>query len=135
MPKTTVAALVTRHDAAGEQILLTKRAVEPFKGLWCLPGGHFDEYERALEAVTREVREETGLDFAPQFLGYFDEIIPEMRIHAVVLAFHGAGEGEIATQQEEVADVGWFSLDEAGGLRLAFQHNEIVAAYARAAKS
>ena len=31
-------------------------------GNWDLPGGHLEEGETALEAVVREVREETGID-------------------------------------------------------------------------
>ncbi|MEN9936180.1 MAG: hypothetical protein RLZZ387_2759 [Chloroflexota bacterium] len=135
MPKTTVAAIITRHDGSDEQVLLTRRAGEPFRGQWCLPGGHFDEYEPAVDAVAREVREETGLAFAPTFFRYFDEIIPEMQIHAVVLAFHGAAEGELVAQEEEVQEVEWFSLAEARAMPLAFRHAEIVAAFADAPRS
>lgn len=131
MPKTTVAALVTRQEGGAEQLLLTRRAVEPFKGRWCLPGGHIDDYEPARAAAAREVREETSLGFDPVFFGYFDEIIREMQIHAVVLAFHGGASGELAPSADEVLDAGWFTLDQALALELAFQHGEIIAAYAR----
>lgn len=131
MPKTTVAALVTRHAGGAEQLLLTRRAVEPFKGRWCLPGGHIDDYEPARVAAAREVREETSLAIEPTFFGYFDEIIEDMQIHAVVLAFHGSASGELAASADEVLEAGWFTLDEARGLGLAFRHGEIIAAYAQ----
>src|SRR4030095_12946138 len=43
------------------RVLLARRPNEPGKGLWDLPGGFPDEQEGPLEALEREVREETGL--------------------------------------------------------------------------
>lgn len=51
-------------DAVVEQsghILLVKRRAEPGKGLWALPGGHLEEYERQLDGAIRELREETKI--------------------------------------------------------------------------
>jgi 8-oxo-dGTP diphosphatase len=129
MPEATVAAIATRADDL-HTILLTRRNVEPFKGQWCLPGGHIDRYETAQEAVIRELREETGLVFCPQFYGYFDEIIPERGIHAVVMAFAGEARGILAPSESEVSEIGWFTVDQARSLDLAFTHNEILNAYA-----
>ena len=46
----------------GARVLLIKRAHEPLKGEWSLPGGAVDVGEALHAAVVREVREETGLD-------------------------------------------------------------------------
>ena len=51
------------HDAAG-RLLLIRRAREPGRGLWSLPGGRCEPGENAAETAVREVREETGLDVA-----------------------------------------------------------------------
>jgi 8-oxo-dGTP diphosphatase len=134
MPKTTVAALITTSADDGAKILLTRRAVEPFKDHWCLPGGHIDGYERAHDAIAREVLEETGLTFVPRFFAYFDEIIPSMGIHAVVLVFQGPANGQLAPAPGEVAEVGWFSPAVACSMPLAFAHNDIVNAYFEAAR-
>lgn len=51
-------------DAVVEQsghILLVKRRSAPGKGLWALPGGHLNEYERQLDGAIRELREETKI--------------------------------------------------------------------------
>jgi 8-oxo-dGTP diphosphatase len=130
MPEATVAAIITTPDEHPLRVLLTRRAFGVFKGCWCLPGGHIEAYEKARDAILREVKEETGLDFAAQFYACFDEIIPEKKIHAVVGVYAGVGSGVIASQPEEVSETGWFTLTEALALPLAFDHSGILAAYA-----
>jgi 8-oxo-dGTP diphosphatase len=131
MPKATVAAII--HPAGDRRtILLTRRNVNPFNGLWCLPGGHVEEFEPAETAVRREVKEETGLDFAPDtFVGWFEEIFSEHRFHAVALAFAGAGSGAMQQQPDEVSEMAWFALDDALSIPLAFTHNLVLQHYAR----
>ena len=46
----------------GEKILLAKRAFEPAKGEWGLPGGFMELNETLPEAAIRELKEETNLD-------------------------------------------------------------------------
>lgn len=51
-------------DALVEQsghILLIRRRSEPGKGLWALPGGHLNEYERIEDGAVRELREEVKM--------------------------------------------------------------------------
>ena len=44
-----------------DRILLVKRAVEPEKGGWCLPGGYMEMDEEPDISALRELNEETGL--------------------------------------------------------------------------
>jgi 8-oxo-dGTP diphosphatase len=53
-----VFAIILQQDL----MLLIKRGTEPHKGYWCPPGGLLEAGEAPEEAVTREVREETGLE-------------------------------------------------------------------------
>jgi 8-oxo-dGTP diphosphatase len=131
MTRATVAAIIKQDDVSREIILLTRRNVPPFEGRWCLPGGHIDDYETAAEAVTREVFEETGLQFHdPVFFHYFDELFPEHRFHAVALAFQGTGKGTVMLMPDEVSEIRWFPLHEALALPLAFNHLQILQRYA-----
>ncbi len=47
------------------RVLLVRRGTEPLKGHWSLPGGLLELGEGLLDAVVREVREETGLIVEP----------------------------------------------------------------------
>lgn len=58
-PIPSVAIVTMNND---NEILLTKRAVEPGKGYWCLPGGFIESGETIEESVSRELKEETNLD-------------------------------------------------------------------------
>jgi len=130
MTKATVAAILSPSARERRTVLLTKRTIAPFKGYWCLPGGHIDPLETAEKAVVREVAEETGLTMhAPEFIGYSDEIFPEHNFHAEALIFCGTATGELAAQRDEVSDIRWFSLEDALSQKLAFRHNDILQRY------
>lgn len=58
-PKTTVTLILVNEE---KNILLTKRAIDPFRGMWGTPGGFVDIGERAEDAIIREAREELGID-------------------------------------------------------------------------
>ena len=48
----------------GDRVLLTRLGRSMHKGLWTLPGGGVEFGERPVEAVVRELHEETGLEVA-----------------------------------------------------------------------
>jgi 8-oxo-dGTP diphosphatase len=49
----------------GGRLLLVRRANEPGRGLWSLPGGRVEEGEDDAAALVREMAEETGLVVEP----------------------------------------------------------------------
>lgn len=123
--RSTVVAVIERD----RKILLVKRNTEPFNRYWALPGGHIDFGETAEEAVMREVKEETGLTFRPKFLGYRDEIYPDINWYGEVLIFYGEAEGEENIDGKEITDIKWFALDEALNMKLAFEHEKTLELY------
>jgi ADP-ribose pyrophosphatase YjhB (NUDIX family) len=56
-PRLAVSAGIFRDG----KILLVRRAREPAKGVYTFPGGRVEFGESLTEALTREIREETGL--------------------------------------------------------------------------
>jgi 8-oxo-dGTP diphosphatase len=125
-PAATVTAVVFRYVEDKIEVLLTLRAIEPFRNKWCLPGGHIDKFEQAYEAIVREIHEETGLDFEGEYFGIFDEIFENLEIHNVVTAYAGSGTGDLIQEQSEVSKIEWISLNEACNMELAFNHNKVL---------
>ncbi len=50
----------------GGRLLLVKRLTPPEAGSWSLPGGKVEFGERLADAVAREIREELGVEIAPE---------------------------------------------------------------------
>jgi ADP-ribose pyrophosphatase YjhB (NUDIX family) len=105
-----VAVLV--EDGQG-RVLLGRRAVDPERGRWDLPGGFLDPDELPEEAARRELREETGTEIeVGAFLGHTVDRYGQDGDHtlsAIYLARIVAGEPEAA---DDVAELRWFGADE-----------------------
>jgi 8-oxo-dGTP diphosphatase len=63
--KTSVVACIIASD---DRVLLTRRSVHPFHGLWIMPGGKIEHGEGILPALHREVQEEVGIEIAVEGL-------------------------------------------------------------------
>lgn len=129
-PEATVGAIISKNVAGIKYILLVLRGTAPFKNYWSLPGGHIDPFETVEHAVIREVKEEVGLDLVPEFLFYFDEIISEENIHAVVNVFTGEATGTIRLMEGEILGSKWIPVEDALKMELAFFHRDIIERYA-----
>jgi 8-oxo-dGTP diphosphatase len=76
----------------GDRVLLVKRAHEPLKGEWSLPGGAVELGETLETAIVREVREETGLSVeVGPMVDVLDRIRPDadgrVKYHYVLIDF------------------------------------------------
>ena len=59
-------------------LLLMRRRNEPAKGQWWFPGGRILKGESLIEALRREIREETGLEISEyKLINVYSRVFPE----------------------------------------------------------
>jgi 8-oxo-dGTP diphosphatase len=127
-PFVAVSAAILRDG----KVLLVQRARAPASGMFSLPGGVVEIGETLIEAILREVREETNLTIEPVALAGYRESITRDRQglierHFVILPFAArwiAGEPQL---NDELADARWLRPDELAGLPTTPGLAEIVA--------
>ena len=97
------------------RFLALRRAQEPNRGEWNLPGGFVEEGEGGAEAIGREVREETGFEVeVGEMIGAFPSTYGsgEEARSILGLAYRcevTGGELDVSSESEEA---GWFTLAE-----------------------
>jgi len=67
-----VVSCYVEHD--GEILILHRQDHKPEGNTWGLPAGKVDEGENELEAMVREIGEETGLMIEPDTLEYLEKL-------------------------------------------------------------
>jgi len=130
-PTLTVDAVLFRLSGNELEVLLTKRANEPFKGDWALPGGYCAEGQTTIEALTMIAKRKVGIDIDTQLahieqLYTFDTVARDPRGHAVSVTYMGCGRNLESTAGEQTSE--WFAVDRLP--TLAYDHEKIIA-YAR----
>jgi 8-oxo-dGTP diphosphatase len=125
-PSVTVDVVLFYRDGERTEVLLIKRAREPFKGAWAFPGGFVDQDESLERAAARELKEETGLEGIHfEQLGAFGDPGRDPRGHTVSVAFVGLLESRAeATGADDADDARWHSALRPP--RLAFDHKKIL---------
>ena len=123
-PEIAVGGIVV-HD---EKLLMVKRATPPAQGLWTVPGGRVELGEYMVDAVRREVREETGLDVEVGELAGMFEVLGDP--HYVIFDFLAAPTGatEVAAA-DDASEVRWVPLDEVGDLECTPRFVELLTAW------
>ena len=113
-PPTTVYAFIRDHDG---RYLVLQRADEPYAGKWDLPGGFVEAGESPVEALLREVAEETGLTIEILgVIGAYTSTYGDDGRHTVDIGFHA----QLAAGQQpadmllsdESGDARWLALDD-----------------------
>lgn len=90
-----------------------RRANEPSRGLWSIPGGRVEAGETTREAAVREVREETGLDVAVGELLLTSVVGPYL-----VEDFAATVVGGTLHAGDDALDARWFTVEEMKALPL-----------------
>ena len=113
--KPSAGALVVR----GGRVLLVRRAVEPGRGKWDIPGGFLEPDELPQEGAIRELHEETGLAITiTDLLGFYVDDYPYgppgSAEKVLIVYFLATASGE-ARSDDDAAAVGWFAPDELPG--------------------
>jgi 8-oxo-dGTP diphosphatase len=126
-PALTVDCVVFGLDAQGLKILLIRRALEPFRGRWALPGGFVRVDESVDDAARRELREETSLaDVFLEQLYTFGKTERDPRERVVTVAYYAlVNLSDHRVHPDSDADrAAWFDVGDLP--RLAFDHAEVV---------
>lgn len=125
-PFLSVDAIVLNNQ---NEILLMKRKIEPFKGLWGVTGGHVEYGETAEKAILREVREETGLRCKiVRLLGVYSSLKRDPRYHTVSIAYLLTILGGKLKNSFESSEQRFFPLNKVPK-KLGFDHNKIISDY------
>ena len=122
-PRPAVRAIIENNQ---NRVLILKRANSRYGvDSWCLPGGKVDFNETVEEAVTKEIREETGLNcLSAQFLFYHDCLpTPDLPTHYINLYFKCTVEGDIRLNQES-SDYHWLAASELSQYEIVFRNDE-----------
>lgn len=105
-------------EKEGKHFLVRQSKNKPLGGQWRHPGGSFLKGERDIDGVTRELKEEVGLDvdvidkkpihiekidYKPGYFGFYMAVVKR---------------GALNIDKREIDDWGWFSLKEIKKLNL-----------------
>lgn len=108
----------------GGRVLLVRRANEPLKGEWSLPGGAVELGETLHAAIAREVKEETGLEVE---VGPIIDVLDRLRFdadgrprfHYVLVDFICRPTGGALACGSDAAGATWADLVELPGYGVA----------------
>jgi colanic acid biosynthesis protein WcaH len=118
-PLVSIDLILRDPDGAG---LVGRRAFEPAKGLWFVPGGRIGKMEALDEAFARILKAETGLGFSrdrAELLGVYEHFYdtnrfedPEYGTHYVVLGYQLrlASRPQIRLDDQH-AEIRWMARD------------------------
>jgi 8-oxo-dGTP diphosphatase len=135
-PIVGVGAVVVHKGCA----LIVRRASEPLKGEWSIPGGVLELGEKLREGVAREVLEETGLEVeAGEVLEVFDSIIADpdgkTQYHYVLIDFLCRVTGGELGAGSDVSEARWAESAELEALGVRERTVEVICKGVRASSN
>jgi 8-oxo-dGTP diphosphatase len=107
-PKVAAGVVLEDHG----KILLVRRIMEPFSGLWSIPAGFVNAYEDPADAAKRECLEETGL--VVELDGIFDMLTgrEHRRGADIFLVYRAHAVGGKLMAADDADSAAWFPLND-----------------------
>lgn len=114
-------------------VLANKRGsgTPDFQGYWNCPCGYLDYDETILEAITREISEETGY-LCPDDIALYDiDSDPKSNKQNVTIMYYGyvsvpQKEERVGGEENEVDEIKWIKLSDISKYKWAFGHDQII---------
>ncbi|MHC1740652.1 MAG: NUDIX domain-containing protein [Anaerolineaceae bacterium] len=105
-PKVAAGVLILEEN----KVLLVRRIMDPFAGLWSIPAGFVNAFEDPVQAAIRECLEETGL--TAQIDNLLDMLTgrEHPRGSDILLIYQAHIVGGILHAADDAADANWFPL-------------------------
>jgi ADP-ribose pyrophosphatase YjhB (NUDIX family) len=128
-PQLAVSAAIFR----GPELLLVRRARSPAKGFYSLPGGRVEYGETLVQALRREVTEETALGIEVVDLAGYREVLPGPHNagHYIIMSFAARWLSGEPALNDELDDFRWISPDTIGEFNVTDGLSGVVAAARR----
>ncbi len=108
-------------------VLLVKRAQDPFKDCWAIPGGFLQMDEDLTECAIRELKEETSLEnvYLEQ-LATFGAVDRDPRERVISVAYYALIPSDDISLKAgtDASEAKWFKVEDLP--KLAFDHHEIL---------
>ena len=132
--KVAVDAVVFGYKDNELKVVLIQQKFGTNQNFWALPGGLVNENETLLDAVKRELKEETNLtvNYLEQLYTFGDDIKRDSRNRVISVAYFALIDptGLEIKADTDAENVHWFSIKQIPNL--AFDHNQIIGlAFAR----
>jgi mutator protein MutT len=113
------------------RVLLVRRATEPLKGEWSVPGGMLELGEKLHDGLRREVLEETGLHVEPgDVLDVFDSIFRDeqgrTQFHYVLIDYICRAVSGEAKAGSDVSEVKWVEEKDLAAMSLRESIEQVV---------
>jgi len=117
-PILSVGAVIVKDGKA----LIVKRANDPYKGQWSIPGGRVELGETLTDAVRREMREETGLEVRVgsviEVFERVERLDGRIRYHFVIVDYLCTCVGGALCAGDDAVDAVWVTSEELEAYRV-----------------